>query len=215
MLRLTSLLVILLFTQLCFAQVRATTERGNKVLLFEDGTWKYEEKMVAKETVAAVPVVVSSIAIDSNKEFETETTDLFNLPSPRLVKYFGEQKGLIRCKLSCSNHNGKVRIHYIWEVPVGDGVRYFGDLKAGTKLTFHMQDDQKIELLVGEDSSIKSMERYNFTSFQGSTEALTNEQLVALTSQPFRKIEVDWKKKPEEYEIELSRYFIETLPLVY
>lgn len=224
MLRLSSLLVLLLFTQLCFAQVRATTESGNKVLLFEDGTWKYEEKKatsvakettVAKETVIAVPVVLSSIAIDSTKEFETETTELFNTPSPRLVRYFGEVKGRIRCKLSCSNNAGEVQIHYNWEIPIGDGVRYFGYCKAGTKLTFYMQDGQKVELLVGEDSSIKSMEKYNFTAIYGATQALTNEQLVALTSQPFRKLEVDWKKKPEAYEIELSKYFIETLPTVY
>jgi hypothetical protein len=219
MFRLSSIIVLLFFTQLCFAQVRATTESGNRVLLFEDGTWKYEEKTVApvaKETVAAVvPVGLPTVAIDSTKEFETETTELFYLPSPRLVKYFGEERGQIRCKISCSNNNGEIRIHYKWEVPVGDGIRYFGYLKAGTKLTVHMQDGQKIELLVGEDSNIKTMERYNFTAIHGATKALTNEQLVALTSQPFRKIEVDWKKKPEDYEIELSKYFMETLPTVY
>ena len=103
----------------------------------------------------------------------------------------------------------------MWEVPVGDGTRYFGYLKAGTKLTIHMQDGQKVELLVGEDSAIKSMEQYNFTAIYGATQGLTNEQLVALTTQPFRKIEVDWKKNPEEYEFDLSNYFMETLPTVY
>lgn len=222
MLRLSALFVLLLFTQLSFAQVHATTESGNKVLLFEDGTWKYEEKAAAqttKETAAVVPVVApaiaSVIAIDATKEFETEATELFSLPSPRLVKYFGEQKGMIRCKLSCSNKLGEVRIHYMWEIPVGDGERYFGYYKAGSKLTIHMQDGQKVELLVDEDSKIKSMKKYNFSAIYGATQALTNEQLVVLTSQEFRKLEVEWKKKPESYEIDLSSYFIETLPTVY
>lgn len=224
MLRLSSLLTMLLLTQLCFAQVRATTESGNKVLLFDDGTWKYEEKKVTsdnkettveKEVALVAPIVLATIAIDSTKEFETETTELFNIPSTRLAKYFGEEKGKIRCKLSCSNNKGEIRIHYIWEVPVGDGVRYFGSCRAGTKMTFYMKDGQKIDLFVGEDSNIKAMEKYNFTAIYGATKALTNEELVALTSQPFRKIEVDWKKKPEDYEIELSKYFMETLPTVY
>lgn len=222
MLRFIFLVAVLAFSLSSYAQVRATTESGNKVLLFDDGTWKYEEKKLAateskpvQEAVVAVPVVVPAIAIDSEKEFETEKTELFNLPSPRLVRYFGEQKGKIRCKLSCSNTAGVIQIHYMWEVPVGDGTRYFGYLKAGTKLTVHMQDGQKVELLVGEDSSIKAMEQYNFTAIYGATKGLTNEQLQALTAQPFRKIEVDWKKKPEDYEIELSTYLMETLPTVF
>lgn len=221
MLRLPVLLSLLLFTQLCLAQVRATTESGNKVLLFEDGTWKYEEKSVSTATKesdvipVAVAVALPQITIDSTKEFVSEAKNLFYLPSPRLVRFFGEQNGRIRCKLSCSNTAGQIRIHYLWEIPVGDGQRYFGYFRAGSKITVHLQDGQKIELLVGEDSKVKNMERYKFTSISGSTAPLTNEQLVALTTQKFRKIEVYWKKKPESYEIDLSTYFMETLPSVF
>lgn len=218
MIRFLLFTVVFAFSQLTFAQVRATTESGNKVLLFDNGTWKYEEKSVTApitEMMTAVPGVGSSIEVDASKDIKTEFKELFVLPSPRLARYFGEQKGQIRCKLSCSNVLGAVKIHYLWEFPVGDGTRYFGYLKAGTKITFYMQDGQKIELKAGEDGTIKAREKYNFTAITGATLPLTNEQLSALTSQRFRKIEVDWKKKPEVYEVELSTYFMDILPTVF
>lgn len=218
MLRLLVFIVLLTCTLPGFSQVRATTESGNKVLLFDNGTWQYEENNLdatAIETTVAAGVVGASIVVDSTRDTETEWEEIFYLPSPRLVKYFGEAKGQIRCKLSCSNNNGKVQINFKWEIPNVDGNGYFGNFKAGSKVTVHMLDGQEVELLVAEGSKIEKMERYNFSVISGATQPLSNEQIAALCAQPFRKIIVGWKKKPETYEVEISSYFINTLPTVY
>lgn len=218
MLRLLTLVVLLAFTQISFAQIGATTESGNKVLLFENGTWQYAEKTMAKNVretqVAAMPAMASFVEIDSTREITSDYQELFYVPSPILSRFFGEIKGRIRCKMSCSNNRGAVQLNYMWEMPVGDGVRYFGYLKAGSKVRLHLQDGQKVELVVAENSTIKATEKYNMTAMSGSTLALTKDQIVALTAQPFRKMEVDWKKKSEVYEVELSRYLMDTLPTV-
>jgi hypothetical protein len=46
-----TLVVLAISTFSLFAQIKATTEDGKKVILNDDKTWKYEIKVVAEETV--------------------------------------------------------------------------------------------------------------------------------------------------------------------
>jgi hypothetical protein len=199
------------------AQVRATTESGNKVLLFDDGTWRYEEKSIASDQNSApvAPVAAATaIAIDTTKVVETEPTDVFYAPSQRLERYFGDDAANIRCKLSCSNNLGDVKIHFIWEFPVDDGNRYFGWFKE-TEVTFIMMDDQKVVVVSSEESTIKRYERSSYSTLSNVSLPLTIEQIEALTAQPIEKVEVAWKKKSESYEVENTRLLMNTLPEVF
>ena len=213
------LLSLVAWAQLSGAQVRATTESGNKVLLFDDGTWKYEEKKIASSASSTtVPVAGNAIAkveVDETKDIKSEEEIVLYRQSARLVRYFGEEKGKIRCKLSCSNKLGAIRIHYHWDIPVGDAQRYYGFMKRGTKLTFHMADGKKVNIAVAGDSKVVGSEKYNKSSISGMTEVLTREQLTALIAQTVDKLEVDWKKKSEKYEFENPNYFMVTLPTVF
>lgn len=221
MLRYILLVAVLAISQISFAQVRATTESGNKVLLFDNGTWKYEEKTVATANeelavaVVAAPALITTVEVDATREITTPFTEFFYMPSKRLERYFGEVKGRIRCKLACENIKGVVKVNYMWEMAVGDGNRYFGSFKAGSKLTFYLQNGEKVELAVGEDSKRKSHESYNFTAISGTTQPLSEAQMSALLASPVRKLEVEWKKKPEVYDMDYSSYFIENLPEVF
>ena len=196
------------------AQVRATTESGNKVLLFDDGTWRYEEKSIASDqnTAPVAPAVVAAaaVAIDTSKVAEAQPSDLFFLPSPRLERYFGDKAGNIRCKLGCSNNQGVVKIHFIWEFPVSDGNRYFGWFKE-TNVIITMMDGQELTLVSSDESSIKRYEKSNYSAISNTSLALSSEQIAILSSQPIRKMEVDWRKKPETYNFDQSRLLMEAL----
>jgi len=212
-----SIVFILPVAALSLAQVRATTESGNKVLLFDNGTWQYEEKAVntAEESAAITELIeVATIDVDSTKVFATEPEELFYLPSPRLVKYFGDKGGNIRCKLNCSNNLGIVKVHVRWEFPVSDGERYFGWFKEGSKMTFTMDDGQMIELFMGDESDVKRYESTNYSMISNASQPLTKMQIAVLCGQPIRKIEVGWKKNPEEYYVEIPRLLMDTLPTV-
>jgi hypothetical protein len=78
-----------------------------------------------------------------------------------------------------------------------------------------MDDGQKVELVMGDESSIKIFDKKNYSSISNASQPLTKTQIAALCAQPFRKMEVGWKKKPEEYDIELSRFLMDTLPTVF
>ena len=142
---------ILTFTNFSYAQVRATTESGNRVLLFDNGTWKYDEHPVQAATDTALTTEAGAVVVvevDTTKIVETESNEFFYLPSPRLVRYFGESGGKIRCRLSFSNNLGLVKIHFLWEFPIKDCERYFGWFKEGSKVIFTMYDNQTVEVVM-------------------------------------------------------------------
>ena len=213
-------LFILTFTVIktSLGQIRATTESGNKVLLFENGTWQYEEKSLAAEKASSLEagvVAAATVNVDSSREITTEPSEFFYSVSPRLVKYFGERGGKIRCKLNCSNNLGIVKLHFSWEFPVADGDRYFGFFDEGSKVIFTFYDGRTVELIMGDERTLKRLEKHNYSLITNNSQPLTSSQLVAFTAQPIRKMEVGWRKRPEEYEIIKSRFLMETLPTVF
>ncbi|MDZ7606415.1 MAG: hypothetical protein U5K79_12710 [Cyclobacteriaceae bacterium] len=48
-----------------------------------------------------------------------------------------------------------------------------------------------------------------------ASQPLTKIQMTALSAQPLRKLEVEWKKNPEDYYVELSHLLMETLSTVF
>jgi hypothetical protein len=68
---------------------------------------------------------------------------------------------------------------------------------------------------MGGKSDVKRLEKHNFSVITNGTYPLTIEQLAALTAQPIRKMEVDWKKKSEEYDFDNSSVLMDMLPVVF
>ena len=65
--------LIIIVAEPSMAQIRATTEGGNNVLLFDNGTWKYDEKSgnTAENSAKPVEVVaVATIVVDSTKIYK-------------------------------------------------------------------------------------------------------------------------------------------------
>lgn len=208
-------LLILLFSSInSFSQIRATTESGNKVLLYENGSWKYEEQNIGTENASlpsAAIVATAAIMVDSTKSESSDSEEIYYGPSPRLVKYFGDAGGKIRCNFSCLNELGTVTLQFIWEFPVSDCNRYFGWFED-SKVTFTMEEGETLELISGEKSDIKRYERNNYSVLTNTSLPLTQEQITILASQPIRKMEVSWRKRPEEYEVSDRLLFVNSLP---
>jgi hypothetical protein len=208
------LIIILVFasTKISFAQIRAITENGKSVLLYDNGTWQYEDKSQETATIVTETIIAPAVTVDSTREISADLEELFYLPSPRLERYFGDNNGNIRCKLGSTNNHGSVTIQFSWEIPVVDGDRYFGSFGEGTKVVLTTVDGQKIDMTMGGKSDVKRLEKHNFSVITNGTYPLTIEQLAALTAQPIRKMEVDWKKKSEEYDFDNSSVLMDMLP---
>ena len=219
MIKYSFFLVISLFalTQVSNAQMRAVTEKGDTVLLYANGTWQFGNDSIdsASNSKSSKNSLVPIIVIDSTKEVKSEMYELLYALSPRLERFFGKS-GKIRCKLVFVNSLGVISLRFVWEVPVGDGDRYFGRFDKGKKVIFSLSNGQKVELEMADEAELQRYERNNYTMIANSTQPLTMEQINALVEQPITEVEVGWwKKKSETYELEESRIIQNMLPTVF
>lgn len=203
------LTLVLIFSTQLHAQEKAITKSGKTVILFDNGTWQYEDALkqaVSKLEDTAVPTTaaaVSSIVIDNTIDKKSERKELFHEVSPKMAKYFGKENGKIRCYASINNNKGDVSIKFEFNVPVGDGNRYFGTSLKDRSITLELTDGQSISLIITEAVVEKFMDKYNQSFFIGGAK-LSKEQLSLLYTSLVSKVHVDWKKNPEVYDAQRS-----------
>jgi len=210
------------------AQIRATTAAGNKVLLFPNGTWKYDEGQTTIDTlpnpnpqpqqaaVAPTPAAAPaswSMKIDSSRVDSTLKEQIINVSSPRLARFFGEEKGRMRCSAECVNEKGVISIRLEWAAAVGDANRYFGFMRDVKDVTFLLANGQELKFQYNPGFKEHFFDNYNISYYNGSV-TLTKNDIGSLLSSPVVRIDMNWKKAPEEYEVKNTRYFMNNLPKV-
>lgn len=216
-------LLMLLMAGKVSAQIRATTASGNKVLLFSDGTWKYDEGQLAKDTLpnlqtqsqaAVAPAPASwSMKIDSSRVDSTLKEQIIDVSSPKLARFFGDAKGRMRCSVQCVNDEGVISIGLEWAAAVGDANRYFGYMKDVKGVSFQLANGQELKFQYNPDFKEHFFDDYNISYYNGSV-TLSKNDIGALLSSPVIRIDMDWKKAPEEYEVKNTQYFMNKLPEV-
>lgn len=186
-----------------FAQTIATTSTGKKVILYENGTWQYADSMSEnKEKSAANQAPLSGEPlINTTVEATSSKIDVFSEVSPRLKRFFGEEKSKINCSAQWQNNKGDVLLKFEFLVPVGDGNRYFGYSLEGRTIQLHHADGSATTLTMNKAIAQKFIEKWNVSYFEAAC-LLNKEQITQLLRQPITKITVDWKKRTEEYEVE-------------
>ena len=187
------------------AQTKAITQTGKTVLLFDDGTWKYEHaeqniSSVATEEntdIVHAPLVNDTIIATSSK------LDIFSEVSPRLKKFFGAEKSKINCTAEWHNDMGKVSLKLVFLVPIGDANRYFGHTLQDCLITLHYTNNEHSTFTISKDITQKFIEKWNVSYYEGAF-SLDEEQINKLLKHPNVKMTVNWKKRTEEYEIKNS-----------
>lgn len=196
-------ITMLVLPMIVVAQIEATTSDGKTVLLFDNGTWGYvtENKVHDAELV--------QVEIEEGLTKESSLEELYYTESKRLVKYFGPIKGKIKGRAKCMIENGQPKVFFQWEIGLLDSYRYFGQMKAGKKVTMKTKSNKSIELFLTEDIDTELMEKYNFSIFKGAC-VLSDEQFNILMNSAISEVEVDWKKESETYPVNDAYYFSKT-----
>nr|WP_321408288.1 hypothetical protein [uncultured Carboxylicivirga sp.] len=198
---LITVLIILGSVQLK-AQIKATTETGNTVILHKNGTWEYFEASTEETPKQEAPAkaLPTAITIDTTKDATSERFELFYEVSPRMARFFGEEKGKIRCNSTIKNQEGRFLISFEINVPVGDANRYFGPSLAERSITLELSNEQNIVIPITENISEKWMEKWNQSYYIGSG-FLSEADLSSIAENPVINVYIDWKKYPENYKV--------------
>ena len=201
------LFILILVTVSSSSQIiKAITQHGETVVLFENGTWKYEKELQdsigsAKTSMQATIPSPPKITIDNNKEVTSDKTDIFNAVSKKLARFFGEEKGRIRCFVSATNSKGEIDVNFEFMMPVGDANRYFGNSSAECPISLVLANGTVLNSTFTKNVEEKFIENRNMSYYRASIVLTTDEVNQLLQSNAVR-LSVKWKKTEEEYNIE-------------
>ncbi|MBK3519326.1 DUF3157 family protein [Carboxylicivirga marina] len=190
--------------------VKAITQHGETVVLYENGTWKYEkdvqnnatEAVSSSTTPSAPPVVaVAAIEIDANKEATSEKVELCNAVSKKLSRFFGEEKGRVRCSVSATNSKGEISLNFEFMMQIGDANRYFGYSAADRTMKVELSDGSNIQTTFTDNIEEKFIDKWGVSYYKASVK-LSQEDAIKLYQNNAIRMVIDWKKLEEEYQIE-------------
>jgi len=194
------------------AQLKLRTPEGKVVLLFDNGTWKYEDiKKVEKPVVSlkSAEVISKPISIiDGELELQTVIKGI----SEKLSK-FSKTNNQVKSDFQIVAKDGKVVLKTNWKIMDAEGFRFFGYITKKSKMVFTLSNGENIELNYGADFAPKEYPKYKFTSFTAELE-MNEDQIRKLQNAYLEKMEMFWSRRTETYSIFNPDYFVKELPKV-
>ena len=195
------------------AQMRLKTPDGRFVLLFDNGTWKYEEikktapraNVPIKETVEiAKPIVLNSV--------ELESRSVIKGVSAKLSK-FSETKNVVKCDFQLISDGEKVVLKTEWKIMDEEGFRFFGFITKKSKIDLKLSNGEVVSLKYAGDFEPKEYPSYGFTIFKSEL-VLSDDQIRSLQKGYIVNSSMQWSRRMEEYAVFDPDYFIEELPKI-
>lgn len=195
------------------AQMRLRTPDGRFVLLFDNGTWKYEE---AKKTEPKANVSVkdaeeiSKPIVLNNVELEPRT--VIKGVSAKLSK-FSETKNVVKCDFILISDGEKVVLKTEWKIMDEEGFRFFGFITKKSKIDLKLSNGEMVSLNYAGDFEPKEYPAYGFTIFKSEL-TLNDDQIRSLQKAYIVNSSMQWSRRMEEYAVFDPDYFIEELPKI-
>ncbi|WP_461630646.1 hypothetical protein [Labilibaculum euxinus] len=194
------------------AQLKLRTPEGKVVLLFDNGTWKYEEIKKVEEPVvpikSAEEIAKPLVIIDAELESQTVIKGI----SEKLNK-FSDINNQVKADFQIISKEGKVILKTNWKIMDAEGFRFFGFITKKSKMLFSLSNGESIELQYAEDFEPKEYPKYKFTTFTAELE-LNEDQIRKLQNAYLEKVEMYWSRRTESYEIFNPDYFVKELPKI-
>lgn len=184
--------------------VKAITQHGETVVLYDNGTWKYEKDITTEQSSTveqAQPtknITKGALVIDNTKEATSEKIELFNAVSKKLSRFFGEDKGRVRCNATASNNKGEVSLNLEFMMQVGDANRYFGFTAQDRTATIELTDGSKLTYTFNKNIEEKFIEKWSVSFYKVSFD-IPEEDIQKLMNNKASRMTVSWKKIDEEY----------------
>jgi hypothetical protein len=195
------------------AQMRLKAPDGRIVLLFDNGTWKYEEvkkaEPTAKAAIKAEEEIAKAIVL---KSVELESQTVIRGVSEKLSK-FSSTKNLVKCDFQMLSDGEKVLLKTEWKIMDEEGFRFFGFITKKSKIDLELSNGEIVSLRYDRDFEPKEYPKYGFTIFKSEL-VLDEDQIRALQKAYITKTSMQWSRRLEEYTVFEPDYFIKELPKI-
>ncbi|GAB7088897.1 hypothetical protein [Marinifilum fragile] len=195
------------------AQMRLRTPDGRVVLLYDNGTWKYEE--VKKSDPKPKVPVKSDIELSKPillKKAKLKSETVIKGVSLKLKK-FSENKNIVKCDFQLVADEEKVILKTEWKIMDEEGFRFFGFITKRSKIDLELSNGEIVSLNYSRDFEPKEYPNYGFTIFKAEL-TLSEDQIRALQKGYITKSSMQWSRRVEEYDVFNPDYFIKELPKI-
>ena len=194
------------------AQTKIRTPEGKMVLLFDNGTWKYEE--IKKETKEVAPLKtekkIEKALVLRDAELESKT--VIEGVSTKLAK-FSKTQNQVKSEFQIVSKNGKVILKTNWKIMDAEGFRFFGFITKKSKMVFTLSNGELVELRYNRNFEPKEYPNYKFTTYTAELE-ISPEQIRSLQKGYLQKVDMVWSRRTESYLVFNPDYFINELPTI-
>lgn len=213
-----NLLLVLVFLfcgmNLVDAQIRMKTPEGRYVLLFNNGTWKYEEKIKLEEIKDIVPLQAEEIVATeiSLKDTLLEEQVVIKGESAKIAK-FKKDLNTVKCDFQIISKDNKVVLKTNWKLMDEEGFRFFGFITKKSFLSFELSNGEIVILPYNGSFEPKEYIKYGFTSFSAELE-LNHDQIRKLQKGYILNSSMKWTRRTETYNVTNPDYFIKELPKI-
>ena len=192
------------------AQLKLKTPEGKTVLLFDNGTWKYEEIKKTEKPVAPIKSAEKIAKPIEIIDAELKSQTVIKGISEKLSK-FSKTNNQVKSDFQIISKDGKVFLKTNWKIMDEEGFRFFGYITKKSKLVFSLSDGKNIELKYGADFAPNEYPKYKFTTFTAELE-LNKDQIRKLQTAYLKKVDMHWSRRVESYDIFNPDYFIKEIP---
>ncbi|PXX97145.1 hypothetical protein DF185_19200 [Marinifilum breve] len=210
------LVAILLFCgiNLVDAQIRMKTPEGKYVLLFNNGTWKYEEKIKLEEIKDIVPLnSKEEVAKEINlKDALLEKQVVIKGESVKIAK-FKDDLNTVKCDFQIVSKDNKVVLKTNWKLMDEEGFRFFGFITKKSFLSFELSNGEIVILHYKDSFEPKEYIKYGFTTYSAELE-LSHDQITKLQTGYILNSSMKWTRRTETYNVINPDYFIKELPKI-
>jgi hypothetical protein len=206
-------LLLFCFSYQVDAQMRLRTPDGRTVLLFDNGTWKYEEvkkpelqlqSPLQSEKEIAKPILLK------NSELKAQT--VIKGESEKLSK-FSNTHNIVKCDFQIVSDGEKLVLKTNWKIMDAEGFRFFGFITKKSKIDLELSNGEIVSLQYNGDSEPKEYPQYGFTQFNAEL-ILSEQQIRSLQKAYIIKSSMQWSRRLEEYAVFDPDYFVRELPKI-
>ncbi len=205
------ILPLLSFTKPLFAQKLATTEDGNIVILFDNGTWKYAPTdQIENSRNHGCTYQLIQPKSDTLQQIAILQKEPLVSHSYEAMKNTDRFKDFVHCDLAIGEVNGRKIAYFDYTLQTIYGLYNHGIIQEGRKLLLKLKDNSTVELTLDQTDKGEVDRDNNETRYH--TYAYISPRLEkVLKKNEVDKILMPWSKGNEVYNVIYPRIFIDQL----
>lgn len=205
------ILPLLLFIHSVYGQKLASTQDGEIVILFDDGSWKYAPTdQLDNSRYHGCSYEINRMKSDSSQQMSVLKKEAFISHSYASMKNTDKYDDYVHCDLAIGEVAGNKIVYLDYTLQSQFGLYNHGIIQEGKKLLIKLKNNSTVALILdhtdkGEVDKVNNETRYHTYAY------LSDKTEKELKKSEVNKVLMPWSRGNEVYSVIYPRIFIDQL----